>query len=350
MSRVILRRTELTDALFRGFKQCGIRGRDILTAAVDWRPLEWIAPGLFPIAETGEDVGSIVCRYGILDVLTRTDVYRGYRDTLSMLGEAPSLVMSPERTHMMAAEWTFRLTHQSRCVLSIPEINEDQVAPEAGYIFALEYATALANADVGKLIRGPDHLYVVTNDNVSLGVKDGRPIGFEDFWPVDLSGHLGMYLSLPRGAPWTTHTLDVLDRIYFWYESLVEMPPELEALPDMLTILKTTSTKEYLKLLEDRLLALEPQGPKVNTKEANSRSMLAKIALIGEAEAVLEDWRIPDQEKIVRLVEILIPQVLTEEAFNREIVNLRQRTIYINHRLSKKIRNALLKYKNRITK
>lgn len=317
----VARLTLLQMMLVKVLSNAEVDGLRVLCAPVeDYRPITWYAPAIYPMVEVSDDYPSLFTQYGGLR--TQLDSYQLrqlYSECLYGLRWAHKTVLSHDGTWVAKAAEAFELNEPlARVVFSGPKIEFGEVADVAGVTFALEFAAACICAGHGQLIRTANDFYMLDLEcGVEIGVKNGKPIGAEDYWETDISSYVALYISDVRGGGWTQQTLDTIDRIYFWSESNPGIAG-LEALPELLSILKAYGGP--LDQLTTQLVAMKP-APEPVTKALTLDSYFKKI---DEAFGVIADITLPDSHKLSALVEILVPEIVNEAKFKRIFWNYRR--------------------------
>lgn len=340
---VATRMLEVKASLMSALGQAGVVGLNVLTAPVlDYRPIEWRAPGIQPMSEVDGVSPTLLARPGVLSLEPRFDAMTEYATVLEQLRQTPETLLT-EDARAMRTGAAFGLDQMiTRLVFSTPEIVGGVVADDAGAIFAMEFAAACYSAGLGYLVRSHADYYLEAG-SFKLGLKNGVPIGYEQEWPLDLSGHVDVYLTIPRGEAWTTNTLDVIDRLYFWAEAQLSQPEAMEGINDILAILKPCMDRNDREILEHQLIRLTPKT--VKSGESKAKLKANKLAdawgKLSEAEALMADWRVSDGQRITMLAELLIPAVLSEGAFNNGIYNLEKPIRTLTDRDVKRINKRL---------
>lgn len=337
---------ELKHTLLKALVGAGVNGQEILTNGIkDFHPIHWMAPPIYPVTEIAGAIPSVFTgsnAFAIHNNLPR--VLHAYNEAMLMLKNRPWSVVAKDNSYLPDLSWAFGLSGTAgRAVFSGPAIGAVEASVEAGFTLTLELVAALNAAGKGDLIRGDNEFYILFPDK-KVGISKGLPIGYEDLWPLDVSGDLPAYLSMQRGAGWEQHTLDVVDRIYYWLEANPEKMMELDGLTDILSYLRASLVEADLQELEKMVFNLEPAKFKYVEPKVSPKVYFEKIQ---EAQEVMADIRIPDQLKVARLVEILVPGVLSETAFNSKLWNLHKKVYTMERKHVLKIERALDKLKNK---
>lgn len=334
---------EIRDSLLAALSSAGVAGIDILTAPVtDFRPIDWRTPPIKPFYELGGVAPSLIGRFGGITKYPHVDPSRVYDQTLSEMRYDVTRALTVDGSYMRAGTIFDIPAHAIKLAFSTPESVDGYPPGDAGAIFALEFAACLCSAGIGELVIS-DSDYYVAGRGFAYGVRDGRPIGHEDTWDADIGGSIPLYLSAPRGVSWTTYSLDAIDRVYFWYDSLAEKPPELEGLVDALCILRTLDEPSTTSTFERYLYTSRARTKKEVKVEISP--IVVQHEKLSEALAVMFDWSYTDEQRISRLAELLVPHVMPEGTFNRRIWNLNRPVRFLSPREVKKIAGTLERLK-----
>ena len=340
-------------ALLQALAAAGVRGSTILTAAVsDFRPLMWYAPPIYPYNDLGGQIPSVFVGFDGLMHDKTYNLQEVYDQTLFHLAFSPVEVLARDRSCLTLPSAAFFLDKETaRVVFSGPQVEPDAEAAgqDAAYTFALEFVAACGTAGIGEIYRDGDDFYI-HNDKVHVGIKDGRVIDHSGHWDVDIAGYVDSYLTMTRGAGWETQTLDILDRLSFWFESLEDMPEGLEALPEALPYLRALSTPEELMRLEANVLRLDQKLDRTKTKQSKQARRLAPtdyIRRIEDCVGAMMDFRMTDAQRAMFMFEQLVPDVMNEGAFNSKLWDMNRpvRTWFTKD--VAKINKALDKLRNR---
>lgn len=354
MSSIASQVASLRAGILRALVSAEVSGTGILTAAVDdFRPLTWYAPAIYPYTDVGEQFPSVFSGFGFLKY---SEAYgkpqKLYEDTLWQLQYAPLEVLSADGSYLQTPANAFNLEEAGRVVFSGPMLEDGQVGVDAAYTFALEFVAACVCAGMGKLAQSDSDFYII-GDGLRAGIRDGKLIQpgiYRDTtWEVNIRGMVEAYLTMSRGAGWTTHTLDVVDRMTFWYEGLTEMLPGLDGLPEALAFFRGAATPGELRALESGLFGLDRKIERKLEKKRITRKQLRPVEYfqrLEECEAVMADWRNTDQVKVMRLLELLVPDILSEKAFISKIWNLDRPVTSLKVNELRRINNTLYNLKH----
>lgn len=354
MEEFATRVKQLRGALLRATAAAGVNSRDILTAPVaDFRPITWHAPAIYPMEDVGGDSPTVFLSLNYaVRFHAATDLGELYRQVLHTLANgSPEEVLSEDGTFVKVAADACRLEKmEGRVVFSGPVRGAGGVVgSDAGWTFAMEFAAAVASSGLAQLIRSPNDLYA-KGPGFEYGIKNGLPIGFEDVWTTDISSYVDTYQAMPRGCGWVTESLDAIDRFYFWAEVYSHEYPDLLPALEILPILRAGLTVDSIYGFEQMLLSNTGQR-RLQRQQAQKKpeglSPREYFQAVDSCIAIMADWRIPDQEKISKMVELLIPGVLSEVKFSSSIWNLNKPVMTLLMRDVKRIGATLDRLKNK---
>lgn len=325
----------------------GVTGVDIFTRAVDYRPLEWYAPGIYPHTDINGTSPSLFM--GLDTLVYYHEDYTPqqlYDETLRQLAIDPEAVVAPDQGYLLLPSQAFNLTAEARVVFSNPVVS-DSGGPtdEAAYTFAMEFAAAAASANLGKTYRNDNDFYTI-GPGLLVGIRDGRILNAPDWQNVDISGYINAFLSMPRGRPWTTHTLDGLDRLAFWNADQIEPLEGLEGLTEVLPIFRCYLLGSDVDRFADQLwqLGTKPHRLRKKKKRATPADYFRRI---DDASALMADWRVTDQQRIMGLLDLLVPYVLPEYSFNKRIYDTSRPVRTLVPNMIKRINKTLEDLKNK---
>lgn len=315
----------------------GYRGLDILCAAVrHWRPLEWRAPGVIPGFGPGERLPSLFGGPGSLSLrpsATFAQVLQEYEQTLFHMRYDPTVVVS-EATSSMKLNRLFDIPPRAgRLLFSTPDGGEDN-----GLILAMEFAAASHCLGFGTLVRSDKDFYVVLSSDVIVGIKDGVILQRPDLWPMRAGTMAGVYAVYPRGQVFTTETLDACDRLMFWYENQSTSIEQLDNLSEALSFLKLADID--MAEFEADLLSTNPKEVKLGEPRKATAEDYENIEL---AMALMNDFRLNDQQRIDKLAELLIPNIVSEKTFASKVHNPNQPVRFMSPKNIRRIMEFLEK-------
>lgn len=337
----------LETMLLTALADAGINGVELLTAGInDFRPLTWMAPPIYPLTEIGEALPTVFAGTKAFRVIPELALAE-YHRAMIYLKESAYEVLSEDLSCLPRLGSAFGLEPEdTRAVFSGPMVDNFKAAPEAGFTLSLEMAAALYASGVEPLIKDANNFYVVMRDGSKIGVVKGKPSGYEDRWPTDFTGDVEVYLSMQRGAGWTEESLDVIDRIYFWAESNYDKLEVLGGLHEVLPYLKSGLSNYDKWKLEQDILAVKPRKPGPIEVKITPQAVFDRVR---QAQEVMADIRIPDQDKIATLVELLVPTVVSESTFNSKFWNLSKPVFTMDRKSVLKIERALERINNKGT-
>ncbi len=340
--------TLLRRGVMSALAESGISGVEILTCAVsDFRPIMWMAPPIYPLSELEETLPTMFSGYRtITNTLNVREVLEAYNFSMKNMESLPYAVFGASCVdNVVMTEAAGLNGDMGRVVFSSNFSKQDGLLPEAGAVLTMELVATLTNAGVGVLIKDENNFHVILDNEQVVGVVDGQIHGHQRLWPTDLRGQIELQLMAPRGVGWTTKTLDVCDRLYFWLMDNSHRVDNLDGVLDALTYLKAYGHATNDDNFERYLLEVKPRDKKSKPKNI-AANRLAKITAAAE---IMEDIRVPDNEKIVNLFNLLVPDVMSEIAFARSIWDMSKPVFTLQARVVTRIQNQLFKLKNKVS-
>ncbi len=335
-----IRVRELSIALLRAMEEADVAGLDVLTSSVDFTPLAWGAPPIRPHDEIGGQLATIFGNTKLWD-RPQIDVLPAYHNTLHALKYSPEDVTDADQ--VMRVGEVFEMGSETRLVFSSP--NTADVTGDDAIIFALEYADVMASLDMGWLHSSNNDYYVDWGDYY-VGIKDGKIGTRNGEWDeIDVDDQVPYYLGLPRGVSWETMTLNVLDRLTFWYEREGCFKEELAGFKELLTLLRYICTPGERAWLEQALIIPSARSriPKEKAAVLTEAQKAGKLYAAQEALKLYNaQWNEAPALRVFNLLNALVPAVMTEKQFNSRVCNLNKRITKLSKAQEDRIHNALL--------
>lgn len=339
----------LRRGVMRALSESGVNGVEVLTCAVDdFRPISWMAPPIYPLSELDETLPTLFSGYKTLtSKFDIKDVVSAYNFSMKNMVGLPFAVYGFSCTDNVVMTDAFKIAGDlGRVVFSSSYSKVDGLLPEAGITLTFETVAALNNMAAGTLVKDDNNFHIILDDRTVIGIVDGEIHGYRYDWPADLRGQIELQLMSPRGVGWTTKSLDACDRLYFWLTDHPDRVDNIDGVLDALTYLKAHGDAKGDNNFERYLLEVKP-SPKVNKVTAKRRAVdnLAKVSAAAE---MMDDIRLPDVEKVNNIFALLVPDVMSEAAFNRAIWDMGKPVLTLQARAVSRIQSQLFKMKNKV--